>query len=265
MNAVRSWVVVTLAAWAMLAAESFCEEPRGEEFRVETDVFLGGEKEPIARNLTLFVDGLVYDFPLIGPQQATVFDADRGRFVILDVERKLKTTVTTQRLLEFSAAIRLHAEDLKGVFAFAAHPKFAEDFSQAEQSLVLASESLTYRAKVGEPKSKAASQQFQHFADWYARLNSMRPGSLPPFARIELNKAIGDRGVIPEEIALTIEPGNRFTGKKLEMKSRHLFNWRLSNTDRKRISEAGDQMASFQAVAAEEFFPKAAAPAEKKK
>jgi hypothetical protein len=37
------------------------------------------------------------------------------------------------------------------------------------------------------------------------------------------------------------------------MRSRHLFNCRISNTDRKRISQAGDYMANFQAVSPDEY------------
>ena len=67
-----------ISAVSLLACQILLTLAMAEDFRVETDVFVGGEKEPVAQNVTLFSGGLVYDFPLIGPQEITVFDAARG-------------------------------------------------------------------------------------------------------------------------------------------------------------------------------------------
>lgn len=224
-----------------------------QEFRIETDVLLGDEPKPVAQNLTLFTNGLVYDFPLVGREEITVFDAGRGRFVMLDVQRKVKTTVTTQHLLEYAAAVRVHAEKMDGAFAFAANPKFDQSFDEANGEVVLASEQLTYRAKGSKPKSDAVNQQYQQFADWYARLNGIRPGSLPPFARMELNDALAERGWIPEQVHLTVTGNDRLIKRRVELRSKHRINWRLSKTDRAKIEKAGDYMASFQSVSLSEY------------
>jgi len=242
-----------IPAFSLLAGQIPAMPAMGEDFRIETDVFLGAEKEPVAQSVTLFSGGLVYDFPLIGPQEITVFDASRGRFILLDVPRKTKATLLTQELLEITAAIKVQAQELDGVFAFAADPQFKREYDEQAGWLTLSSSLLSYRAKGVKPQVPEAAATYRDFADWYARLNATRPGNLPPFARLELNRVLGERQEVPEEVELTVEPKNRWAGRKLVVHSRHIFNWRLSNTDRKRIDTAGSYMADFEAVGFQEY------------
>ena len=239
-------IAVTLLAGSAVSAQM-------DEFRIDTDVFLGEEKEPFAQNITIFTAGLVYDFPMIGPEEITVFDPTRGRFVLLDTERRVKTTLSTQELLEFTAAMKVQADEAGGVFAAAAHPQFEQSVDNDGEWLTLQSKLLTYRAKGATPKIQDAAASYQQFANWYARLNATRPGSLPPFARIELNRALVEKGWIPEEVELTVNPPSRLVGRKLVVRSRHLPYWRLSNTDRKRIDTAGTHMVEFEAVSFKQY------------
>lgn len=240
--------VLWIPALSLLAGQVPMVASQAEDFRVETDILLGGEKEPVAQSVTLFSGGLVYDFPLIGPQEITVLDSGRGRFVLLDVPRKTKTTLTTQDLLQTTAAIKVQAQELDGVLAFAADPQFKSESDGQDGWLTLSSSLLSYRAKGIKPKLAATADAYRDFADWYARLNATRPGNLPPFPRLELNRVLAERQQVPEEVELTVEPRNRLAGRKLVVRSHHIFNWRLSNTDRKRIETAGTYMADFQAV-----------------
>jgi hypothetical protein len=244
----------------VVVAMSLVAEAAAEEFRIETEVFAGKQKEPFAKNLTLFTDGLVYDFSLLGPEEITVLDPARGRFVLLDLKRQIRTTLTTKELLEITAAIKTHAPEMDGVFAFAANPQFETQFDTEKNMLTLRSAVLTYRAKALSPKFASAVSSYQQFADWYARLNAVRPGSLPPFARIELNKALAERGLIPEEVELTVAPTNRLVGRTVVIRSQHAVNWRLSNTDRKQIETAGSHMAEFQPVGFKEYTRKTEPP-----
>lgn len=242
-----------IPALSLLASQVPVAAAQVEEFRVETDIFLGGEKEPVAQSVTLFSGGLVYDFPLIGPQEITVFDGGRGRFVLLDVPRRTKTTLTTQELLQTTAAIKVQAQQLDGVFAFAADPQFRYEADAEKGWLTLSSSLLSYRAKGIKPKLAVTADVYRDFADWYARLNATRPGNLPPFPRLELNRALAEQQQVPEEVELTVEPKNRWAGRKLIVRSHHIFNWRLSNTDHKRIETAGTYMADFQAISFQDY------------
>jgi hypothetical protein len=112
---------------------------------------------------------------------------------------------------------------------------------------------MTYRAKGVTPNSETAVSTYRNFADWYARLNATRPGSLPPFARLKLNQAIAKEGWIPKEVELTVTPKMRVVGRKLVMRSHHAAVWQLSGTDRDRIDKAASHMVSFQAVGFQDY------------
>jgi hypothetical protein len=250
MNAVfRRWClpVLLLAAAATAAL--------GQEFRIDTEVFLGEEKEPAAETLTLFYRGLIYDFLLTGPEEITMFDPQRGRFTLLDPARKLRCGLATQEVLDYTLALETHAVQAKDpLFAFAASPKFtpsAEEFQENGQKrtrLTLAGQPLEYSVVAYHPEEQPETvRAFRSFADWYSRLNAMRPGSLPPGARLELNKALAERDLIPLEITRTIA-APRLLAKKSVIRSRHLVTWSLSGEDRKRIERAGTYLAEFKAV-----------------
>ncbi len=79
-----------------------------EEFRVESKVFSGKDEAPVSESLTLFADGRVYDF-LSSPREITVFDFIRGRIVLIDPVRKVRTEMTTEQLNDFIDKLRSHA------------------------------------------------------------------------------------------------------------------------------------------------------------
>ena len=245
-------ICVRPVAWLLPLCALTCVA-RADEFRVVTDVFVGSQKNPIAENVTLFTNGRVYDFPLVGPEEITVFDRDRGRFVLLDCRRKVKTTLTTQELVEFTSALKAHATETGGVFAFAANPQFQQENDPKNDRVTLSGSLMTYRAKGVSPSSEAAASAYRSFADWYARLNATRPGSLPPFARLKLNEAIAKEGWIPKEVELTVTPKMRVVGRKLVMRSHHIASWQLSPKDRERIKKASSHMVDFQAVGFQDY------------
>jgi hypothetical protein len=249
---------------ALLGLLPVCVAWSGEhEFRVDTEIFVGDEKEPVAETLTIFSGGRVYDFLLTRSQassiqEVTIFEPARGQFTLLDPQRKLRCTVANQELLDYVLELNKAAIEERGsLFAAAADPQFEikeekPDDSAQPTRLTLSSKLVTYAA-TGKPAPHAdASESFKLFADWYARLNATRGGNLPPGARLALNKELAARGLLPEEITrTTVEPG--FAGRKLLVRSRHLFNWTLSGADRKRIEEAGGYLINFRPVGFGEF------------
>ena len=50
-----------------------------DDFRIETEIFIGNEEKPAVENLTLFYDGRVYDFLLTEPAEITVGSSARSR------------------------------------------------------------------------------------------------------------------------------------------------------------------------------------------
>ena len=250
------------AVTAILAAAVCLGPPqssRAEEFCVETDVFVEREEEPVLRTRTLFAAGIVYDFLLTGSREIAIFDPRRGRFVLLNEQRKVQTSLTIEDILKFTAAIQA-ASQQEGTPDF-----FQRDWSLSEDEksgwLELSGERIRYRARGKKPEDTTAARRYREFADWYARLNAMRRGNVPPFARIELNKALAERELIPTEIERILSSGN-VTRRKHVARSRHLAHWRLSNTDRKRIQEAAELQARLPQVPFSEYRELNGAPAQ---
>ncbi len=248
MRNVRTATVVTLVLIGAGLAQA-----QQEAFRIDTDVFAGDSREPFAQSITIFSDGMVYDFPQMGPSEITVFDPARGRIVLLDGQRRVRTTVTTHELLEFTAAMKVKLNQMGGAVADATDNPIEQESDGDGQWYVLGNRLVTYRVRGVEPRFDQAAARYQQFADWYARLNSTRPGSMPPFLRIELNRALVQHGLIPEEVELIVSPERGLMGRNTTIRSRHLPYWRLSNTDRQRIETAGHQMAKFSAVSFQEY------------
>jgi len=147
----------------------------------------------------------------------------------------------------------------ESLFAFASNPKFtetAEDFQENSQPLtrvILDSPLIRYEVKGQQPKFPQAVREYKEFATWYARLNALRPGNLPPEARIKLNHSLADRGLIPLEVIRTVTASARVGNKKLEVRSRHLVNWTLSGKARKEMKRADDLLVEFTTVSVDDY------------
>jgi len=238
-----------------------------QEFRMDTELFENQVKEPFLQTLTIFADGLIYDFLLTEPREVTVIDLSRGRITLLDEARKVKATVTTDEVLQFSLDLETRAvQQSDRLIAFCAVPHFettVNDIQQSGQTLVeltLDSKALSYVALGQHPQHSDAVRSYRQFSDWAARLNATRRGNLPPGARLALNKELAERDLLPLEITKVISPTTPL-GKKLELKSQHRVNWALSGEDRKRIEHAGDMLATFQTVGFDAYRQTAAKPA----
>lgn len=216
-----------------------------QDFRIDSEITVNGEKDPVAENLTLFADGVFYDFSLPGPKEITIFDPAREQFVLLDTQRRVRLTLSTRQVLDISQAILNAAKDRDPNFF---QPQFDESYDSGEKLLTMTNKRIEYVAKGAVPEQQSMLRQYRMFADWYARLNATRPGTMPPFARLELNKSLTARGIVPEQVNLTIFPKVRLFGRKTEVTSKHLFAWRILETDRNRIEKANHHRATFQEV-----------------
>jgi len=226
---------------------------QGDDFRIENEVFRGNSTKPVAETLTLFAGDFVYDFVLgdqsdgIEYEEVTVFDNRRGRNLLLNAKRKIQTVLTTKELGQLTTAFRQRAanEPNGGLLA----PVFTVTYEKAAQQLTMTSNALTYRVKGIATKDPTASKRYSNFADWYAQLNAVI-GNLPPFGRIELNRLLAEKGLLPLEIERTIV----LNRKKMTAHSEHTVIWTLSNTDRRRIERAGELMTTLRSVSLKEYW-----------
>jgi hypothetical protein len=231
---------------------------RGEDFRIETRVYEGTKAEPLNSTTTLFLAGIVYDFPAtpLGPWEITVFDPARGRFTLLDTKRKMRTDLQMTSIEEVVEAQRERASRGDSPFLkFLAHPEFEETYDEQTGELELESAFMTYTLTTETADSAEAMRQYSDFADGFTKLSPvLEAAAPPPFARLVVNQALRERGRIPDRVAMSARPDGT-VGSKQEflLRSEHDIKWKLQAADIARIEEVKNNIALFELVSFEEF------------
>ncbi|HMO84660.1 MAG TPA: hypothetical protein PKC18_07040 [Lacipirellulaceae bacterium] len=223
-----------------------------QEFRVETDVFVGDAETAASHTVTLFEKSAVYEF-IDHPPQVIVYrqasEEHAGQFILLDPQSRQRTEVPVERVTRLMGKLaQLAAEQSDPVLKFAATPAFHESFDAESGSLTLAHPQWTYRVATVAAEPGGALDRYRDFTDRYAELSTMIHKTFPPGPRLKLNAALAERGVVPVEIRRTIGGDD-----KSLVRAVHLFSWRLSRDDRQRIDQAQQNLAAYAKVANEKF------------
>jgi hypothetical protein len=190
----------------MLASSSWmC----GEEFRIETQVYSGRQSKLVSENLTLFTDQVVYDFLFDANDssrvtEVVVFDLDKSRFVLLDMDRQLKLEIRQADLNQLLTSLKT-SEPWRDEYPFLLEPVFETHFDEAMQRLELTSKHISYSVQVETPAKSLAFPAYGQFVDAYAQLNATDPQKLPPFARLELNRDLKARRLMPTHVEMTMD------------------------------------------------------------
>lgn len=222
----------------------------GDDFCVHSKVHLGKD---MVESVTMFRGGAVYDF-LSTPEEITILDAPRDRFVVLDVTRKVKVVISGDEITKFAEKLRDEARARQvELLVFLANPKFDESYNEATGELSLSAPWMAYKVQTVEPKHPDAARRYADFCDRQAQLSALlRPGSLPPFARLALNEALETRGRLPTEVQLTRYAQQR-SARPLSIRAEHRLQWRLLDSDRQRIDEADRHLATFTEVSLADY------------
>jgi hypothetical protein len=252
----RAPLASTLRAVSRVAAFAVCALTQqggllAENFRIETNVFMGDNEKPISETTTLFHDGVVYDF-IKQPKQTAVFDKPKGknagRFILLSDEHRIRTEIPTDRVKGVVEDVRTWASQQKDPFLkFAANPNFEESFEPSSGQLVLASHWESYTVETTPAKHPKAAAEYRVFLDWYAQLNTLLSGGAPPQPRLELNESLSRHKAIPTVVELTRK------GDKEPLRAEHEFTWLLSKDDLERIDDVRAALASYQQVDNSEY------------
>lgn len=226
------------------------------DFRIHTRVFMGNEKKPASENTTLFKDGVVYDY-IAEPNEVTIFDPRRGRFVVLDVDRRLRAEIPTKDVAGRIQQLRelMAQQNNNEVAVFFQKPVFERSVDPQTKELVFDSQYLKYRIEPLRPKSDEILRSYIQFANWYAQLNAVtKPGSTPPFPRMVINDHLQAQGVIPARVEFTAVNNNRVAAvRSVTLHSDHEVQWKLFGEDLRRIEETGRQLVSFKKVSPSDY------------
>jgi hypothetical protein len=92
-----SWQKLAALALAFALSPVCSGKLLGQDFRVDTDVYLGDDKETFSEHLTLFRGSVVYDFEVKSSEEITILDLQKkdGEIVLLDVKRRKRADLTT--------------------------------------------------------------------------------------------------------------------------------------------------------------------------
>lgn len=235
-----------LSAWCLLPASA-------ADFRIETRVYAQGEDEPVSQSITLFSDGVAYDFR---PRdyRVTIFrrgmGTKPGRFVLLDTDRERRTEISGERVAVVMTKLRRWAALQDDPFLrFVGDPTFKEAFEPSTGELRLESDQLSYRLVTMPVASPEAMKELRAFLDAFAQLHTLLEAGLPPGPRLEVNKVLARRSVVPVEVELYSGP---IEGEP-SLRADHLITWILSKQDRAKIDLASAQLAEFDEVENAEF------------
>lgn len=243
-------ILVSLVAMLAAAASLFADD-----FQVTTEIFVGREAtDPSTRNSTTFRDAIVYDFSL-DTGAITIFNTETGRFILLDARRRLKTELSTRDLLAYAQWVRGESKNSDDpLLQFCAAPDFRVVPGEGDVAWKFASNILTYRVQLDNETDEEAASQYRAFCDWFARLNAMtNPGSLPPFARMEVNAHLEQHGALPKSIYLNVAPHARFGNREFYVRSEHTFRRGLTASDLAEIEKAERYLVTFKQVTLESY------------
>ncbi len=239
-------LVAAALAWSATAGEPL-------EMRVESEIFTDHGATPVATSLTLFRDGLAWDF-LDGPGgdgEIVLHDPARERVVVIDARRNIKTEIDALRLERLSVSLAAWARRSDDrLVRWAGGPDFEPEAGADEGTFKLSGPRVRYEIVSDDAPSDDAAETYRRFADTAILLKALlHPGGLPPFPRLALNKRIAAAGGIPGSVTLEIDARAALLGAPPQvLRSVHKVHPRLLASDRDRIEDAEARIALAEAV-----------------
>lgn len=226
-----------------------------QEFRIYTRVTLenppagaGGAVKPeeIARSLTLFHAGKVYDH-IDSVGELIVFEPAQRRFLIINTKRDVATSVSFDELHNHLKVARNRTEtyveqlesdgDERSKLAaaqlrFQLTPDFEESWDKESRRLTMSGRFLRYSALCAvEESSQEVIDTWLRYADAMARLNYvLHPGALYPDARITVNSSLARHRKLPVEVELMTNADTN-----IHLRARHVMHWEFDSKDRSQI------------------------------
>ena len=233
--------------------------------RVETEVFDGDDADPVARSLTLFQDGVAWDFLELGvgdaarrpPAEIVLHDPSRGRVVVIDPERRVATEIAADRLERVESSLRAWAKGSDDALVCWSASEECQPRVEADATVRLDGPGVGYRVVSGAAPGVEAASRFGRFADTAVVLRALlHPGGLPPFPRLAINRHLADAGRLPETVTLELSGGALRPTRVL--RSEHRFAPRIGPEDLDRIETASAALAIAEKVDLDSYVKRAA-------
>ena len=227
-----------------------------QDFRIETELYVGDANKSSSRNVTVFSDSLVYDFLMSDtaasqPIQITVFDRTEKKFILIDMQQKVRLELERTQLIKLLEGLRTETMQNESV-RFMADIQFKEEFDVTSGVVEAKSDLIRYELKGNHPADSTILPAYHDFLDHYTMLGASAPQRFPPFARMKFNQVIKKYGWIPTEVTLTVGTNEVFQ-RAIKARTQHTLNMNLSDRDRERIQLAKRCWMSYKIVNMAEF------------
>jgi hypothetical protein len=222
-------------------------------FRIDNRVVT---EETIVKGVTIYYDGLVYDF-LDDHGQMTIYDKTAGTFILLDPSCRLKTVVTTGTLAEdFEQRRETYRKSDSPFQNYLADP-FFEESSYEEQSglMFFRSPWVVYRFETVTLNDPVVSEAYYDFCRQFTLLNIRTSGLPSPMIRKELNPAIEQNQRFPGKVNMTLYPKGKviIAQRAIHAESTHTFVRRLQSTDEAKVEQANRYRERFREVPLDDY------------
>ena len=216
-------------------------QTQGQEFRLETQIYLGDSTDPVATNLTLFSAGMIYDFQMSKdvepePVEVVILDLRKKSFVLIDLERNQRAKIENAKLMQMLEGLRMQTSQSEKA-KFLVNDRFKESFDITTNIAELKSDNIEYKMKGERPDDGSVLPTYFEFVDSFTFLQASDPTKLPPFPRFRLNQMIKKLGWMPTEIEVRLMK-NQLFASEIKMRSEHTMIPRLSEKDKERIQMA---------------------------
>jgi hypothetical protein len=266
-----AWLVLRMLLASVLIAGPAAAAETDDAFRVESEVFVHGSDQPVARSLTLFREGIAWDFlePIAvkaggeggGTGEIVLHDPARDRVVLIDPARNVKTHVDTLRLERLSVSLAAWARKSDDrLVRWAGGPDFGDGIKEMDEKIELVGPRVRYEVEFATVPTPDVAGTYRRFADTAILLKALvSPGGLPPFPRLAINRRVAAAGGIPTSVTLEID--SRMVvlpGRADSLRCVHKFHPRLLTGDLARIEDAESHVAVAKQVDLAEFVRAAA-------
>lgn len=228
----------------------------GQDFRIDSQVYIDAQRSPVSENITLFSSGIIYDFQLsdtgeIETEETVIFDSRQKTFTLLNHAKKTKLKLSDLQLISIYEGVRKETR-LDYRSKFLTDDSFDEVMDPDGNFITLSSPQIEYRYKGSQPSNVSILEQYNDFLHYFTLLNVSDPTKVPPFARMELNKSIKRIGWLPAEIQISVQQNNLFR-EAFSAKSKHSVRYQLSKQDQDRIDSIKRHWTQYKSVGLAEY------------
>lgn len=225
----------------------------GQQFKIESQIYINGEDQPSSSNTTLFSDGLVFDLQTKGPQshEATILQPKQHQTILLDRLRRMKLVLDDVQLIKMADALRRETAQDKSA-GFLVNERFEERLSLDNGAATLKSPTIEYSIRGSRPADLTVFPVYSNFIDAFTRLQVSDPHAFSPFPRMRLNETIRKVGWVPSEVNVKFK-SNPLMKQGLNATSKHTFIADLSASDLETIATLKNEWLNFEAVDLYEF------------